>query len=178
MQKEVSYFDVSCWTRLAEVCGKSLLRGRGVRAVGRLKQDRWTDADGKKHSHISIVAEHVEFKPQFKKQDGDGKDGEEKPQEAPAEEQGQEEGELKEASFFFPYGAFSLPSSRTKAPATGKRLATRRGIVSSSLLKAKPLPASGNPIPGPASCSPTITTRSSSTTPPIARGSDGGSPCP
>ena len=46
-QKEVSCFDVSCWARLAEVRGESLLRGRGVRVVGRLKQDRWTDADGK-----------------------------------------------------------------------------------------------------------------------------------
>jgi single-strand DNA-binding protein len=47
MQKEASYFDVSCWTRLAEVCGEYLKKGRGVRVVGRLKQDRWTDADGK-----------------------------------------------------------------------------------------------------------------------------------
>ncbi len=45
-RREVSFFDVSCWTRLAEVCGESLLKGRGVRVVGRLKQDRWTDADG------------------------------------------------------------------------------------------------------------------------------------
>jgi single-strand DNA-binding protein len=45
-QKEVSYFDISCWTRLAEVCGEYLKKGRGVRVVGRLKQDRWTDANG------------------------------------------------------------------------------------------------------------------------------------
>ena len=70
-QKEVSFFDVSTWTRLAEVCGEYLKKGRGVRVVGRLKQDRWTDPDGKPHSRVSIVAEHVEFKPQFKKQDGD-----------------------------------------------------------------------------------------------------------
>jgi len=48
-----------------------LKKGRGVRVVGRLKQDRWTDADGKPHSRIFIVAEHVEFRPQFKKQDRD-----------------------------------------------------------------------------------------------------------
>jgi len=36
--------------------------------VGRLKQDRWTDTDGKPHSRVEIVAEHVEFKPQLKKQ--------------------------------------------------------------------------------------------------------------
>jgi single-strand DNA-binding protein len=74
-QKEVSYFDVSCWTRLAEVCAEYLKKGRGVRVVGRLKQDRWTDGDGKGRSKIFIVAEHVEFKPQMKK-DGDGKDDE------------------------------------------------------------------------------------------------------
>jgi single-stranded DNA-binding protein len=34
MQKEVSIFDVSSWTRLAEVCGEYLKKGRGVRVVG------------------------------------------------------------------------------------------------------------------------------------------------
>jgi single-stranded DNA-binding protein len=34
--------------------------------VGRLKQDRWTGTDGKQYSKIKVVAEHVEFKPQFK----------------------------------------------------------------------------------------------------------------
>jgi len=98
-QKEVSYFDVSCWTRLAEVCSEYLKKGRGVRVVGRLKQDRWTDADGKGHSRIEIVAEHVEFKPQFKK--GDGKDGEPGAAEGQAAEgQAQEEAELKEAAGF------------------------------------------------------------------------------
>jgi len=38
-----------------------------VRVVGRLKQDRWNGADGKSHSRITIVAEHVEFRPEFKK---------------------------------------------------------------------------------------------------------------
>ena len=101
-QKEVSYFDVSCWTRLAEVCGEYLKKGRGVRVVGRLKQDRWTDADGKRHSRIEIVTEHVEFKPQFKKADGDGKEDEAAAEKGDAaeEEPAQEEGELKEAASF------------------------------------------------------------------------------
>jgi single-strand DNA-binding protein len=55
-QKEVSSIDVLCWTRLAEVCGESLLKGRGVRVVGRLKQVCWTDADGRPRSRIEIVA--------------------------------------------------------------------------------------------------------------------------
>lgn len=40
--------------------------GGGVRVVGRLKQDRWTDPDGKPHSRVLIVAEHVEFKSSLK----------------------------------------------------------------------------------------------------------------
>jgi len=104
-QKEVSFFDVTTWTRLAEVCGEYLKKGRGVRVVGHLKQDRWTSPEGQARSKVSIVAEHVEFKPQLKKQDGDGKDGEEKAEatavdEPAAEEQVQEEGELKEAASF------------------------------------------------------------------------------
>jgi single-strand DNA-binding protein len=33
--------------------------------VGRLKQNRWQDADGKNRSKVCIIAEHVEFKPKF-----------------------------------------------------------------------------------------------------------------
>ena len=62
---EVSYFDVEVWSRVAESCEKHLNKGRGVRIVGRLKQDRWTDDQGGPHSRIKVVGEHVEFKPQF-----------------------------------------------------------------------------------------------------------------
>jgi single-strand DNA-binding protein len=70
--------------------------GRGVRVVGRLKQDRWTDADGKPHSRVLVVAEHVEFKPQLKK-DGDAPAAEE---EKPAEDAESEQEEVKEAVSF------------------------------------------------------------------------------
>lgn len=62
-QNEVSFFDVEVWARLAEQCSEHLKKGRGVRVVGRLKQDRWTDGDGKYHSRVKIVGEHVEFRP-------------------------------------------------------------------------------------------------------------------
>ena len=68
-EQETSFFDVEGWGKLAESCGKGCLKGRGVRVVGRLKQDRWTDSDGKNCSKIKVVAEHVEFKPQFKNKD-------------------------------------------------------------------------------------------------------------
>jgi single-strand DNA-binding protein len=66
-EKEVSFFDVETWARLAEACYDKGRKGRGIRVVGRLKQDRWTGTDGKQHSKIAIVAEHVEFRPEFKK---------------------------------------------------------------------------------------------------------------
>ena len=62
MQHEVSYFDVETWSRLAERCADQLEKGRGVRVVGRLKQDRWEDNDGNPRSRVKIVAEHVEFR--------------------------------------------------------------------------------------------------------------------
>jgi len=71
-EKEVSFFEVETWSKLAQTCGEVLRKGRGVRVVGRLKQDRWEDADGKHQARIKIVAEHVEFKPVFKRDDEDG----------------------------------------------------------------------------------------------------------
>jgi single-strand DNA-binding protein len=67
MEKEVSFFDVEAWSKLAESCRSMGYKGRGVRVVGRLKQDRWSDTEGKNHSKVSIIAEHVEFRPDFKK---------------------------------------------------------------------------------------------------------------
>jgi single-strand DNA-binding protein len=66
LEQEVSFFDVEAWSKLAETCGDTLKKGRGVRVVGRLKQDRWNDGEGKLHTKVKIVAEHVEFKPQMK----------------------------------------------------------------------------------------------------------------
>jgi single-strand DNA-binding protein len=71
-QNEVSYFDVEVWSRVAEACEKHLKKGRGVRVVGRLKQDRWTDDEGQSHFKVKIVGEHVEFKSQYTASSGPG----------------------------------------------------------------------------------------------------------
>lgn len=63
--KETSFFDIECWGRLAESCNTLGNKGRGIRVVGRLKQNRWNGEDGKPRSKIIIVGEHVEFKPIF-----------------------------------------------------------------------------------------------------------------
>jgi len=68
-QKEVSYFDVEVWSKLAENCERYLQKGSGVRVVGRLKQDRWSDDQGKNRSKIRVVGEQVEFLPKRKVDD-------------------------------------------------------------------------------------------------------------
>ena len=55
LHQEVSHFQIRAYSRIASTCSEYLRKGRGVRVVGRLKQD------GEK---IYIVAEHVEFKTQ------------------------------------------------------------------------------------------------------------------
>ena len=65
MEKEVNFFDVESWSKLAENSHAQGHKGRGVRVVGRLKQERWNGPDGKTQSRIFIVAEHIEFRPEF-----------------------------------------------------------------------------------------------------------------
>ena len=67
LEKEVGFFAVEAWGKLANACVNHGRKGRGVRVVGRLKQDRWTGSDGKSHTRVAIVAEHVEYRPDFKK---------------------------------------------------------------------------------------------------------------
>lgn len=63
-QQEVSFFDIETWAKQANLCGEILKKGRGVRIVGRLKQNRWKGNDGKTMVKVYIVADHVEFKPE------------------------------------------------------------------------------------------------------------------
>ena len=61
--EEVSFIEATTWGKLATVCAEHLAKGRGVRVVGRIKQERWEDADGNARSKVVIVTEHVEFQP-------------------------------------------------------------------------------------------------------------------
>jgi single-strand DNA-binding protein len=70
MQKEVSFFDVDTWGNMAKACSTTCEKGRGIRVVGRLKQNRWQDTEGKNRSQVRIVAEHIEFKPKFSNAEG------------------------------------------------------------------------------------------------------------
>lgn len=64
-QQEVSFFNVRAWAKLAELCEIKLKKGKGVRVIGRLKQDRWKGNDGKERAKVYVIADHMEF--QFSK---------------------------------------------------------------------------------------------------------------
>lgn len=61
---ELSQFTVYVYgDAMVDNAVKHCTVGRGVRLVVRLKQNKWSDSDGKKHSEIVVIAEHLEFKP-------------------------------------------------------------------------------------------------------------------
>ncbi len=62
---EVSFFDVEAYGKVAETCNRKVDKGTGLRIVGRLKQDRWKDKEGKTQSKCYVIAEHIEYKPKF-----------------------------------------------------------------------------------------------------------------
>ena len=85
--KEVSFFEVETWTRLAQYCSSQLAKGKQVRVVGHLKQERWEDQEGKPHSRVKVIGEHLEIQ---EKKPAAVREGEEGAgaalQETPAEE--------------------------------------------------------------------------------------------
>jgi single-strand DNA-binding protein len=67
LEKEVGFFDVLARAKVAENCQKLGYKGRGVRVVGHIKQEWVKRLVGESHSKVVIVAEHVEFRPETKK---------------------------------------------------------------------------------------------------------------
>jgi single-strand DNA-binding protein len=60
--KEVSVLPIQCYGTLAEMCKTKTLKGKNIRVVGRLAQKKWRDTQGKAHSKVFVVAEHIEFR--------------------------------------------------------------------------------------------------------------------
>ncbi len=67
-------FEITVRGHQAVACTEYLERGRSVRIVGRLVQDRWVDQAGDDRSKVSIIGEHVEFGPKKSKEETDAKD--------------------------------------------------------------------------------------------------------
>ncbi len=61
--QETLFLAVESWGNLAETCGTYLSKGKKVRVVGRLKQNRWKNEEGEDKERYVVVAEHVDFSP-------------------------------------------------------------------------------------------------------------------
>lgn len=58
-QEQTSFFDVKCWSQMAENVSESLTRGARVVVSGRLEQRSWETEQGDKRSKVEIVADEV-----------------------------------------------------------------------------------------------------------------------
>ena len=58
-EESTSFFDVTCWSQLAENAAETVGRGTRVTVTGRLDQRSWENQDGDKRSKVEIVADDV-----------------------------------------------------------------------------------------------------------------------
>jgi single-strand DNA-binding protein len=61
-QEETTFIDCTLWSRLAEIAGQYLKKGRLVFLDGRLQLDSWEDRQtGQKRSRMRVVAENLQL---------------------------------------------------------------------------------------------------------------------
>ena len=58
-QEKVSYFNVVAWRYTAENAVKTLEKGIGVIAIGRLEQRSYDDKEGNKRSAVELIADDI-----------------------------------------------------------------------------------------------------------------------
>ena len=57
----VSFIEVETWEKVADVCSKSVQKGKKLIVIGALRQDRWEDDKGKLQSRIKIIGNEIRF---------------------------------------------------------------------------------------------------------------------
>src|SRR6201997_4845888 len=61
-REEVTYVDIVLWSRLAEIAGEYLKKGRPVFIEGRLQLDTWDDKQsGQKRSKLRVIGETMQL---------------------------------------------------------------------------------------------------------------------
>lgn len=62
MREEVTFVNVTCWGRTAEVVCEYMKKGRPLFVEGRLHLDRWQDQQtGQNRQKLKVVAERIQF---------------------------------------------------------------------------------------------------------------------
>ena len=58
---EVSFIDLTLWSRQAENAAEYLSKGSAILVEGRLKQESWEDKEGNKRSKLKVVVDQFKF---------------------------------------------------------------------------------------------------------------------
>lgn len=58
-QEETQFHRIVAWSKLAEICGQLLFKGRKIYIEGRLQTRKFTGADGQQREITEIVAENM-----------------------------------------------------------------------------------------------------------------------
>lgn len=58
-QEETQFHRIVAWSKLAEICGQLLFKGRKIFIEGRLQTRKWTGQDGQQRETTEIVAENM-----------------------------------------------------------------------------------------------------------------------
>lgn len=61
MKEDVSYFDIVCFAKTAEIAAQYVSKGRQIAVQGRLQQRKWQDKDGNNRYSVEIVANQVKL---------------------------------------------------------------------------------------------------------------------
>ena len=61
MKEDVSYFDIVCFAKTAEIASQYVSKGRQIAVQGRLQQRKWQDKDGNNRYSVEIVANQVKL---------------------------------------------------------------------------------------------------------------------
>ena len=60
-EERTEWHKIVVWSKLAELCGEYLAKGRPVYLEGRLQTRDWNDKDGNKRYTTEIVAQTIQF---------------------------------------------------------------------------------------------------------------------
>ena len=61
-QEKTTWFRVTAWRQLAEICSQYLTKGRQVMVIGEIEEpDVWTDREGNNRASLELTARDVKF---------------------------------------------------------------------------------------------------------------------
>ena len=60
-EQTADFIPVTCWEKLAEICGNNLTKGRRIGVEGRIQVRSYDGSDGQRKYATDVVADNVEF---------------------------------------------------------------------------------------------------------------------